>query len=69
MEAGSRLVDQIHHTAVRLREPKRADLVDSVLKQVVELKACIMEQRKVLRELRRDVRSLRDHLSNPLERP
>jgi hypothetical protein len=64
MEAGSRLVDQIHHKGVAWRDTKRADLADALLKQVVELKACVMEQRKLMRELRHDIRSLRDYVTN-----
>jgi ABC-type transporter Mla subunit MlaD len=66
MEAGSRLVDQIHHKGAQVRDtkPSARPLIDSLLKQIVELKACVMQQRRTARELRHDIRNLRQYLKN-----
>jgi len=65
VEAGSRLVTQIYHQAFRIRDvldrsnPARERL-RSLLKQSTKLKACVVQQRTLLRELRHDIRRLRD---------
>jgi len=70
MEAGSRMIDQIHHDAAAIRKallPKHSEQaarVEALMKQVAEVKACVLQQRATMRELRHDVRSLRDHLTN-----
>lgn len=70
IEAGSRLIDQVHHHAAAIREallpkhPEQAAFVGALMKQVAEVKACVMQQRATMRELRHDIRSLRDHLTS-----
>jgi hypothetical protein len=63
MEASSRLVSHILHKCRKLRDPKGSDLLEALLKQVRELKACMMQQRKTMQVLRQGIGRLREHLS------
>lgn len=70
IEAGSRLINQIHHRAARVREAlprgsqRLAADVEAVLTQLAELKACVLQQGSVMRDLRRDVRTMRARLED-----
>jgi len=69
IEAGSRLIDRIHHHAAHIRDalsgrrPEQV-AVKSLMKQIVELKACVLHQRERIRELRHDIREIRNHFNN-----
>ncbi|HEY6212391.1 MAG TPA: hypothetical protein VIW45_08910 [Vicinamibacterales bacterium] len=66
VESGSRLITKIHHQGARIRDvldradSGQAECLQSLLNQVARLKACVMQQRATLRELRHDIRHLRD---------
>lgn len=70
IEAGSRLIDQVHHHAAKLRAGlpaklrKQADGLESLMEEVARLKACVLQQRSLLRDLRHDVRALRDFVTH-----
>lgn len=65
VEAGSRLVDEIHHQAAHIRDALlmakqgQASSMKVLMKQLAKLKACVLQQRRTMRELRHDVRALR----------
>ena len=66
MEAGSRHLDHIHDSGSRIREAlmerqlEQAALMGSLMKRCVELKACLKQQHQAMRDLRDDIRRLRD---------
>jgi predicted nucleic acid-binding Zn-ribbon protein len=66
IEAGSRLIDRIHHRAADIRntlaDRRDRSAVTSLMKQVAELKACVLHQRERVRELRHDIRDIRDRV-------
>ena len=65
IEAGSRLINRIHQRAASIRDTLKgsskrlAEDLEAVLTQLGELKACVLLQRSLMRELRRDVRTMR----------
>jgi hypothetical protein len=68
IEASSRLIDQIHHQGARIRkeleakEPYHAATLKLLMKQLAELKAWVLQQRALMRELRHNIRDLRQRV-------
>jgi hypothetical protein len=65
MEAGSRQIDQIHDAGAKIRdalvaqELEQAPLMRSLVKRLIELRACLQQQRETMRQLRHDIRRMR----------
>lgn len=70
LEAGSRLVDEIHHQAAHVRDALsvtkhgQASPMKVLIRQVAKLKACVLQQRRTMRELRHDVRAFRQVIAS-----
>ena len=70
MEAGSRQVDQIQEAGTKIRdalveqELEQAPLMRSLVKRLIELRACLRQQRETIRQLRHDIRRMRA-MANP----
>ncbi|HEX4346394.1 MAG TPA: hypothetical protein VHZ73_02415, partial [Vicinamibacterales bacterium] len=66
LEAGSRQIERIHQTASGIREAlfrnhmKQAELMGTLVKQIRDLQACVKQQHATMRDLRRDIRTIRD---------
>jgi hypothetical protein len=71
IEACSRLIDQTHHGVARIRDAlstrgEQAAEIALTMKQLTELKACALQQRKTIRELRHDLRVMRSLLNEQI---
>jgi predicted nucleic acid-binding Zn-ribbon protein len=70
VEAGSRQLDHIHETAREIRDAlfvkqfEQAALMGSLVRQVLDLRECLKQQRQTMRELRHDIRQLRNVVSH-----
>ena len=65
VEAGSRYLRQIDETAAAVGDSiakktlRQTTLLRSLLERVTDLKACVLQQRATLRDLRHDIRRMR----------
>jgi hypothetical protein len=70
VEAGSRQLDHIHDAAREIRDVlfvtqfEQAALMGSLVRQILDLRECLKQQRQTMRELRHDIRRLRNIHSN-----
>jgi hypothetical protein len=70
VEAGSRQLDHIHDSAREIRDVlfvrqfEQAALMGSLVRKILELRECLKQQRQTMRELRHDIRQLRNIYSN-----
>jgi hypothetical protein len=74
IEAGSRSIEFVHRSAVRLHRTlaaenaEQAALLAALVGQMHDLRGCIRQQLDLLRELRRDIRLLRAEMQKAMRR-
>jgi len=75
MEAGSRRLEHIASEGTKIRDSlwekqlEQASLMGSLVKQITELRACLKQQRATMRDLRHDIRGLRELATHGTRRP